>query len=314
MITAFVFPGQGSQKVGMMRDLYEAHASVRERFATADEALGFSLSTLIFEGPAEELVKTEFTQPAILTASVAAYDLLAAAGCRADFMAGHSLGEYSALVAADAMGFADAVRAVHLRGRFMQEAVPLGEGGMAAVIRLDREQIVAICEEVSATYGPVQAVNFNCPGQVVIAGRAKAVEAAGERMKEAGAGRVVPLAVSAPFHSTLMQPAAERLRDVLDEIEIRPPKTTVIANVHARPVTTAQEVRDALVEQAAHPVLWEDSMRYMLAQGLTRQVEIGPGSVLTGFMRKIDRHIEMQHVEDAAGLESTLAAWKGATE
>lgn len=313
MKTAFVFPGQGSQQVGMMQDLYAAHASVRERFAGADDALGFSLSTLIFEGPAEELVKTEFTQPAILTASVAAYDLVAAAGERADFMAGHSLGEYSALVAAGAMDFADAVRAVHWRGRFMQEAVPLGEGAMAAVIRLDRDTIVKICAEVSAEVGAVQAVNFNCPGQVVIAGVAAAVDTAGQRMKEAGAGRVVPLAVSAPFHSTLMQPAAERLAKVLDDIDIRPPQTTVIANVHARPVTTAQDVREALVEQAAHPVLWEDSVCYMLDAGVTRQVEIGPGNVLTGFMRKIDRHIDMLHVEDAASLADTLAKMKGAT-
>jgi len=314
MKTAFVFPGQGSQQVGMMRDLYEAHASVRERFAAADEALGLSLSTLIFEGPESELVKTEFTQPAILTASVAAYDLVAAAGERADFMAGHSLGEYSALVAAGAIDFTDAVRAVHLRGRFMQDAVPLGEGAMAAIIRLERDVITAICREVSAEIGAVQAVNFNCPGQVVIAGKADAVAAAGERMKDAGAGRIVPLAVSAPFHSTLMEPAAQRLKAVLDDIEIRPPQVAVIANVHARPVTTAQDVRDALVEQAAHPVLWEDSVQYMRTQGLTRQVEIGPGSVLTGFMRKIDRHIEMYHVEDETTLADTLAKLKGAAK
>lgn len=308
MKQAFVFPGQGSQQVGMMRDLYEAHASVRERFAEADEALGFRLSDLIFEGPAEKLMQTEFTQPAILTASVAAYELLAAAGLQPDVVAGHSLGEYSALVAAEAISFADAVCTVHARGRFMQEAVPLGTGGMAAVVRLDRETIVAICAEVSRPDHVVQAVNFNCPGQVVIAGHLPAVEEAGAKMKEAGAGRVLMLPVSAPFHSSLMEPAAERLAEVLAAVDIRTARVPVIANVDARPLTEAVAIREALVRQAAHPVLWEDSVRYMLAQGLAVQTEVGPGTVLTGFMRKIDRSVTTYAVHDAASLAQTVAA------
>ena len=264
MKTAFLFPGQGSQKVGMMQDLAAQYKSVRNRFEEADEALGWKLSELIFEGPAEKLQQTQYTQPAILTASVAAYDLLAQAGITAEYLAGHSLGEYSALVAAGSISFVDAVRTVHARGKFMQEAVPIGEGGMAAIIRLEREKIITICEELSAQGKIVQAVNFNCPGQVVIAGTTDAVAAACEKMKEAGARRAIPLPVSAPFHSTLMQPAAEKLAQVLHTIEIKEAQIPVIANVHAQPVHTSAEIRESLVEQAAHPVLWEDSMHVLL--------------------------------------------------
>lgn len=315
MKTAFVFPGQGSQKVGMMRDLYEAFPSVRERFAEADAALDLALTDLIFNGPEEELVKTEYTQPAILTASVAAYDLLAAEGLRPDVVAGHSLGEYSALVAAEAMSFADAVRTVRLRGRFMQEAVPLGKGGMAAIIRLDRDVIVRICEDITKDMGePVQAVNFNCPGQVVIAGAMAAVEEACRRMKDAGAGRALMLHVSAPFHSVLMKPAAQRLAKVLDEVAVADAKIPVVANVNAEPETAAAGIRQALVLQAAQPVLWEDSVRYMLAQGVTTMVEVGPGKVLTGFMKKIDRKVHTENVEDKASLEAAIAYLKEARE
>ena len=243
MKTAFLFPGQGSQKVGMMQDLAAQYESVRNRFEEADEALGWKLSELIFEGPAEKLQQTQYTQPAILTASVAAYDLLAQAGITAEYLAGHSLGEYSALVAAGSISFVDAVRTVHARGKFMQEAVPIGEGGMAAIIRLEREKIITICEEFSAQGKIVQAVNFNCPGQVVIAGTTDAVAAACEKMKEAGARRAIPLPVSAPFHSTLMQPAAEKLAQVLHTIEIKEARIPVIANVHAQPVHTSAEIR-----------------------------------------------------------------------
>ncbi|MBS5888059.1 MAG: ACP S-malonyltransferase [Negativicoccus massiliensis] len=312
MKTAFLFPGQGSQKVGMMQDLAAQYESVRNRFEEADEALGWKLSELIFEGPAEKLQQTQYTQPAILTASVAAYDLLAQAGITAEYLAGHSLGEYSALVAAGSISFVDAVRTVHARGKFMQEAVPIGEGGMAAIIRLEREKIITICEEFSAQGKIVQAVNFNCPGQVVIAGTTDAVAAACEKMKEAGARRAIPLPVSAPFHSTLMQPAAEKLAQVLHTIEIKEARIPVIANVHAQPVHTSAEIRESLVEQAAHPVLWEDSMHVLLTKGVDTMVEVGPGTVLSGFMKKIESGVHLEHVENVSSLEATLAYFEEA--
>ena len=312
MKTAFLFPGQGSQKVGMMQDLAAQYESVRNRFEEADEALGWKLSELIFEGPAEKLQQTQYTQPAILTASVAAYDLLAQAGITAEYLAGHSLGEYSALVAAGSISFVDVVRTVHARGKFMQEAVPIGEGGMAAIIRLEREKIITICEEFSAQGKIVQAVNFNCPGQVVIAGTTDAVAAACEKMKEAGARRAIPLPVSAPFHSTLMQPAAEKLAQVLHTIEIKEARIPVIANVHAQPVHTSAEIRESLVEQAAHPVLWEDSMHVLLTKGVDTMVEVGPGTVLSGFMKKIESGVHLEHVENVSSLEATLAYFEEA--
>ena len=242
MKKAFVFPGQGAQKVGMVKDLYEAYPVVREVFEEADDALGFSLTNLCFEGPDEELMKTYNTQPAILTASTACCRVLAQEGMTPDIAAGHSLGEYSALVAAGALSFADAVRTVRLRGQFMQEAVPLGEGGMAAILGLDEEKIKEICASVSAQGGVVQAVNFNCPGQIVIAGSTKAVETAAAEMKAAGARRAVILHVSAPFHSTLMEPAAKRLVDVLDSITISDAKIPVVANVNGQIETAAADI------------------------------------------------------------------------
>ena len=218
MKTAFVFPGQGSQKVGMLQDLYNEYAIVRQRFAEADEALGYSISKLCFEGPDTELVKTANTQPAILTASIACYEVLKEKGFTPDIVGGHSLGEYSALVAAGVLKFADAVYLVHKRGEFMQEAVPIGKGAMAAILALPREQVVEICQQVNDEVGSVQAVNFNCPGQIVIAGETAAVEKAAELMKAAGAKRAVMLPVSAPFHSRLMEPAADKLKVELDRL------------------------------------------------------------------------------------------------
>ncbi len=309
--TVFLFPGQGSQKVGMVKDLYERFDSVKALIHEADEALGFSISQMMFEGPDTELMKTEFTQPAILTASVACWKVLGEYGVRPDAAAGHSLGEYSALVAAGAMSFADAVHTVHLRGQFMQEAVPLGEGGMAAIIGLDPQKIVDICNDVSQTAGPVQGVNFNCPGQTVIAGATKAVEAACAALKEAGAKRALMLKVSAPFHSTLMEPAALRLKEVLDRIDIRDAAIPVIANVNAKEETKADEIRDNLIMQAAHPVLWEDSVRHMIAEGYDTYVEAGPGTVLSGFMRKIDRAQTSMHAEDIPTIEDVVKQMKG---
>lgn len=311
MKTAFLFPGQGSQKVGMVQDLFENYDSVKALIKEADETLGFSISKMMFEGPDTELMKTEFTQPAILTASVAVWQVLKEHGLTPDIAAGHSLGEYSALVAAGSISFADAVHTVHLRGRFMQEAVPLGEGGMAAVIGSNPETIVKVCGEVSTEDLPVQAVNFNCPGQVVIAGATAAVEKACEALKEAGARRAIMLKVSAPFHSTLMEPAALRLKEVLDKIDIHDTAIPVVANVNAKEETKADEIRKNLVDQAAHPVHWEESIRNMVAGGVDMTVEAGPGTVLTGFMKKIARSVPCHHAEDVATIDEVVAALKG---
>lgn len=311
MKTAFLFPGQGSQKVGMVQDLFENYDSVKALIKEADETLGFSISKMMFEGPDTELMKTEFTQPAILTASVAVWQVLKEHGLTPDIAAGHSLGEYSALVAAGAISFADAVHTVHLRGRFMQEAVPLGEGGMAAVIGSNPETIVKVCGEVSTEDLPVQAVNFNCPGQVVIAGATAAVEKACEALKEAGARRAIMLKVSAPFHSTLMEPAALRLKEVLDKIDIHDTAIPVVANVNAKEETKADEIRKNLVDQAAHPVHWEESIRNMVAGGVDMTVEAGPGTVLTGFMKKIARSVPCHHAEDVSTIDEVVVALKG---
>ena len=309
--TAFVFPGQGSQKVGMCKDFYDGYACAKKVFEEADEALGFSITKMCFEGPEEDLRLTKYTQPAILTCSVAALAVMRENGLECEIAGGHSLGEYSALVAAGVMGLQDAVVAVHKRGQFMQEAVPVGEGAMAAVMGLTPDEIVAVCQKVEADCGEaVQAVNFNCPGQVVIAGATKAVEKAVEALKAAGAKRAVPLPVSAPFHSTLMKPAAERLKEVLDKIEFHDAKFPIVANVTAEPVSKAEDIRALLVKQAASPVKWEMSMHRMIKDGFDTFVEVGPGKVLTGFTRKIDRSMNALNVEDLASLEKTLAYFK----
>ena len=309
--TAFVFPGQGSQKVGMCKDFYDNYACAKKVFEEADDALGFSITKMCFEGPEEDLRLTKYTQPAILTCSVAALAVMREHGLECEAAGGHSLGEYSALVAADVMKLQDAVVAVHKRGEFMQEAVPVGEGAMAAVMGLTPDEIVAVCQNVETECGEaVQAVNFNCPGQVVIAGATKAVDKASEALKAAGAKRAIPLPVSAPFHSTLMKPAAERLKEVLDKIDFRDAKFPVFSNVTAEPVVKAEEIRALLVKQAASPVKWEMSMHRMIKDGFDTFVEVGPGKVLTGFTRKIDRAMNALNVEDMASLEKTLAYFK----
>lgn len=309
---AFVFPGQGSQSVGMCKAFYDAYPVVREIFAEADEALGYSITEMCFAGPAEALQLTANTQPAILTASTACGAVLKEHGVSCAIAAGHSLGEYSALVNAGAMKFADAVVAVHKRGEFMQEAVPVGEGSMAAVLGLASEKIVEICEAVQAETGKaVQAVNFNCPGQVVIAGAVEPVNKAIEALKAAGAKRAVLLPVSAPFHSTLMQPAADRLAEVLAPMEIKDIAIPVVANVTAQEVASGAEIKKLLIKQAASPVLWETSVRNMVAGGVDIFVEVGPGKVLTGFTKKIAKGLPALNVEDPASLEKTLAALQG---
>lgn len=306
---AFVFPGQGSQTVGMCKAFYDAYPVVKQIFEEADDALGFSISKLCFEGPEDQLRLTFNTQPAILTASTACAAVLKENGVSCAIAAGHSLGEYSALVNNGALKFADAVRIVNKRGQFMQEAVPVGEGSMAAVLGMESEKIVEICRSVEAELGEaVQAVNFNCPGQVVIAGAVNPVNKAIEALKAAGAKRAVLLPVSAPFHSTLMQPAAERLAEVLAPIEIKDIAVPVVANVTAKEVTSGAEIKELLIKQAAMPVLWETSVRHMVEGGVDTFVEVGPGKVLTGFTKKIAKGMAALNVEDPASLEKTLAA------
>lgn len=305
---AFVFPGQGSQTVGMCKAFYDEYAVARRVFEEADEALGFSITKMCFEGPESDLRLTYNTQPAILTASTACAAVLKEKGISCDVAAGHSLGEYSALVNTGALAFADAVRIVRKRGQFMQNAVPVGEGSMAAVLGLESDKIVEICQAVEAEGGEaVQAVNFNCPGQVVIAGAVNAVNKAVEALKAAGAKRAVLLPVSAPFHSSLMQPASERLAEVLAPIEIKDITIPVVANVTAKEVTSGAEIKELLVKQAAMPVLWETSVRNMVADGVDTFVEVGPGKVLTGFTKKIAKGLPALNIEDPASLEKVLA-------
>ncbi|MFG0214241.1 ACP S-malonyltransferase [Brevibacillus porteri] len=286
---AFVFPGQGSQFVGMGQALSEQSEAARHIFEQADEALGFSLSGLCFAGPEEELKLTANAQPAILTASIAVMAALneKLPDYKPAFVAGHSLGEYSALVAAGALSFADAVKTVRARGEFMEEAVPAGQGAMAAVLNMDRGALHAVCEEVTASGHPVQLANMNCPGQIVISGSAEGVKLAGEKAKEAGAKRVLPLNVSGPFHSSLMQPAADKLQVVLAGVTVQEATVPVVANVTARPVSEATIIVDQLVQQVSAPVLWEDSVQWMVEAGVTTFVEIGPGKVLAGLIKKI---------------------------
>ena len=299
---AFIFPGQGSQYVGMGRELFENFSVAKQIFEEADDTLHFSVSGLCFKGPEEALKLTENTQPAVLTTSVAALKVLQTEkGMAPQFAAGHSLGEYTALVASEALAFSQAAKIVCLRGKFMQEAVPVGEGAMAAVLGMEREQVEKLCEEISS--GEVLApANFNSPGQIVIAGNTKAVERAVERVKQEGK-KAILLPVSAPFHCSLMKPAGERLEKALEEISVNDLKIPVVTNVEAEANTSKDAVKGLLVAQVSSPVRWEESMRKMIEKGIEQVVEIGPGNVLSGLMKRIDSRVETKNVEDIKTLK-----------
>ena len=311
MTFAFVFPGQGSQSVGMLNSIAE-RSEVRATLQEASEALGEDVAKLIAEGPAEALSLTTNTQPVMLTAAVAFYRTwLAAGGPPPSVMAGHSLGEYSALVAAGVISFKDAVPLVRFRAEAMQSAVPVGTGGMAAILGLDDAAVILVCAEASAASGGVvEAVNFNAPGQVVIAGASDAVTKACELLKAAGAKRALPLPVSAPFHSSLLQPASEKLKSYLANIEFKIPAIPVINNVDVEILNDPAAIKDALVRQAAKPVRWQETINAIGSQGITQVVECGPGKVLAGLTKRINDQLTGVPVFDEASLNEVLASLK----
>src|SRR5215469_3372137 len=302
---AFMFPGQGSQQVGMGRDLAAMYPVAQETFDEADTALGYKLSQLCFQGPEDKLKLTEITQPAILTVSVAAWRVLQSQGMTPSYVVGHSLGEYSAHVAGRTLSFTDAVRTVRNRGKYMQEAVPAGVGAMAAILALPAEEVVQICAEVAQ--GEVcQAANLNSPDQTVISGNKAAVERAAELGKRRGAKRAILLPVSAPFHCALMQPAQDRLAEDLSRLEFHNPKVPVMCNVDAALVSTGDASRDALIRQVTGAVQWVKSMCALIALGVENFVEVGPGKVLCGLMKQIDKSRSCVNVEDEASLQKTI--------
>ncbi|SDI67724.1 ACP S-malonyltransferase [Natribacillus halophilus] len=309
---AFLFPGQGSQALGMGSAAADDSEAAQAIMTQADETLGFDLTGIMENGPEDELKKTMNAQPALLTASTASLQLFSAVGIRPDYVAGHSLGEYSALVAAGAMAFRDAVMCVRKRGEFMEEAVPAGQGAMAAVMGMDRDDLEAVVTEVSAEGEAVQLANLNAPGQIAISGSAAGVKEAGERAKSRGARRVVPLNVSGPFHSQLMAPAREQLQDVLEPISFQNSDVPVVMNAYAESATDAETLKQALITQVTAPVLWEDTIRFLLADGVDTFIEIGSGQVLSGLVKKIQRRdVHVFSVESRADVEACAEAIKG---
>ncbi|WHY74389.1 ACP S-malonyltransferase [Fictibacillus enclensis] len=307
---AFLFPGQGSQSVGMAQELAQNFEEARTIFESADNRLGFSLSSVIFEGPEEDLKRTENTQPALLTASTAVLAVFKKQGIQADYTAGHSLGEYSALVAAGSLSFEDAVYAVRQRGLFMEEAVPAGVGAMSAVLGMKQADLEDITQKVSQNGHAVQVANLNCPGQIVISGTAQGVADAASLAKENGA-KVIPLQVSGPFHSSLMEPAAQKMKEVLDKIEIRNAEVPVIANVSAKPVEEASVIKENLVKQIYSPVRWEETVNELMALGVDTFIEIGPGKVLSGLVKKVNRRATTIAISDEASMNAAIEKLKG---
>ncbi|MCY7834186.1 ACP S-malonyltransferase [Bacillus spizizenii] len=311
---AFLFPGQGSQFIGMGKDLYEQVPAAKRLFDEADETLETKLSSLIFEGDAKELTLTYNAQPALLTTSIAVLEKFKESGITPDFTAGHSLGEYSALVASGALSFKDAVYTVRKRGEFMNEAVPAGEGAMAAILGMDAEALKKVTDKVTEEGHLVQLANLNCPGQIVISGTAKGVELASEQAKEDGAKRAIPLEVSGPFHSELIKPAAEKLKEVLDSCDIKDASVPVISNVSADVMTEKAEIKEKLIEQLYSPVRFEESINKLIAEGVTIFIEIGPGKVLSGLVKKVNRRLKTIAVSDPETIELAIQTLKEENE